>query len=180
MGLRYSATAMMQGIEPNTFHVISALCERVETMMQERRLDRIATITFDSQDEKKDKTRAVEFGNYVYGTVQGRGMVHVNSTPLFVSSLVTKGVQIADLFAYALAQQNMGRGAITPFCDRIRELEWKSSNKQENRPWRGFYFRDMYLEKKKKLATPRSHNSNVGESLALLTRQSANSLLQTS
>lgn len=143
VGLRYPSTVAMAGLEPNTFPVIAALCERVETMMEEQRPTDTAVIVFDSQEDKKDMTRALEFGNYVYGTQAGRGMTHVVSTPLFTSSLVTKGVQIADLFAYALAQQNQGRANLDAYCDRIRELEWWSTERLENRPWRGFHFRDM-------------------------------------
>lgn len=147
VGLRYPATAIMEGFEPNTFQVISSLCERVETMMEEQHQGGIAVIAFDSQEDKKDKERALEFGNYVYGTAPGRGMTHVVSTPLFTSSLVTKGIQIADLFAYALAQQNMGRTDVNTFCERIRELEWRSAQRLDNRPWRGFHFRDMTVQK---------------------------------
>ena len=154
VGLRYPQTAAMEGVEPDTFRVISALCERVETMMDEQRPDETAVMVFDSQEDNKDRARALEFGNYTYGTPVGRGMTHVVSTPLFVSSLVTKGVQVADLFAYALAQQNMGRSDVNPFCDRIRELEWKSSDKQEDRPWRGFYFRNMQIGKEEGIGDP--------------------------
>ena len=143
VGLRYPATASLTGIEPNTFRVISLLCERVEVMMEEQYPEELATIVFDSQEDKKDKARALEFGNYLYGTPVGRGAIHVCSIPMFTSSLVTKGIQIADLFAYAIAQQNMGRTDVMPFCDRIRELEWHAENKLDDRPWHGFVFRDM-------------------------------------
>ncbi len=152
VGLRYPSIDVMEGVEPNTYRVISALCERVETMTEEQRPNETAAMVFDSQEDNKAK--ALEFGNYTYGTIVGRGMTHVVSTPLFVSSLVTKGVQIADLFAYALAQQSMGRFDVNPFCDRIRELEWKSSDKQESRPWRGFYFRDVPIEKEEGIGDP--------------------------
>ena len=104
-----------------------------------------AVLVFDSQGDKKDKERALEFGNHAYGTSQGRAMEHVVHPPLFASSTVTKGLQVADLFAYALAQQNMGRQEIKPYCDRIREMEWKSAEKLEQRPWRGFQFKDLPL-----------------------------------
>ena len=144
IGLRYPTAEPLTGFpEPNTFFVLSALAERVETMMAEQFPDETAVLVFDSQGDKKDKERALEFGNHAYGTPQGRAMEHVVHPPLFASSTVTKGLQVADLFAYAIAQQNMGRQEIKPYCDRIREMEWKSAEKLEQRPWRGFHFRDL-------------------------------------
>ena len=103
----------------------------------------IAAMIFDSQEDKNDKERALEFGNYLYGTPRGRAVTHVADTPLFASSTVTKGLQIADLFAYAIAQQNLNRVDVKPYCDRIRELEWRSLDQEETRPWRGFQFIDQ-------------------------------------
>jgi hypothetical protein len=152
VGLRYSQTVPMDKIAaPNTFLVISMLCERIERMMEEQYKDDIAIIVFDSQEDQKDQIRALEFGNYIYGTPSGRGMSHLVCTPLFGSSVVTKGIQIADLFAYALAQQNTGRTDIRSFCDRIREMEWRSAEQLENRPWRGFSFRDMTQQKDERI-----------------------------
>ncbi len=146
IGLRYPNAERLTGFpEPNTFIVLSALAERVETMMAEQFPGDTAVLVFDSQGDKKDKERALEFGNHAYGTSQGRAMEHVVHPPLFASSTVTKGLQVADLFAYALAQQNMGRQEIKPYCDRIREMEWKSAEKLEQRPWRGFQFKDLPL-----------------------------------
>ncbi len=143
VGLRYPENVAMQGAnEPNTFTVIRDLVDRVEAMMSESHPDETALVIFDSQEDKKDLERALEFGNYVYGTPRGRSVSHVSDIPIFASSKVTKGLQIADLFAYALAQQNnTDRSEIKPLCDRIREMEWRSADVDENGPWRGFRFR---------------------------------------
>ena len=109
IGLRYPHTPTMEGLsEPNTFLVISDLVERVEAMMVENFPNELAVMVFDSQEDRKDQERALEFGNYLYGTTRGRAVSHVSDTALFSSSTVTKGLQIADIFAYALSQQNMG------------------------------------------------------------------------
>lgn len=85
----------MQGMaEPNTYLVISSLLERVEAMMTESFPTEIAVIVFDSQAGKKDKERALEFGNYLYETLQGRLISHVADTPIFASSSVTKVLEI--------------------------------------------------------------------------------------
>ena len=144
VGLRYSQTPTLQGtVEPNTYLMIRDMVERVDAMMLESRPSEQAVMVFDSQEDKKDRERALEFGNYLYGTPQGRRISHVSDTPLFASSSVTKGLQIADVFAYALAQQNMGRTDISRYCDRIREMEWRSFERGEGQPWRGFRFRDI-------------------------------------
>ena len=148
VGLRYPQTlAMETPIEPNTYRVIMSLVERVEAMMVEGFREDIAVMVFDSQEDKKDKERALEYGNYLYGNPRGRSVSHVVDIPLFASSTVTKGLQVADLIAYAIAQQNMGRSDVKVYCDRIREMEWRSVERDELGPWRGFYFRDMTQEK---------------------------------
>ena len=144
VGLRYPQTPAAEWTgEPNTYEMIRSMVERVEAMMSERYPNEQAVMVFDSQEDKKDLERALEFGNYLYGTAQGRSATHVCETPIFASSKVTKGLQIADVFAYALAQQNLGRGDLTRYCDRIREMEWWSNYREEGQPWRGFRFRDM-------------------------------------
>ena len=112
-------------------------------MMAENFPRELAVMVFDSQEDKKDQERALEFGNYLYGTAIGRTVSHVSDTALFSSSKVTKGLQIADLFPHAWSQQNMGRAELKPYCDRIREMEWSSSERNEGQPWRGFRFRDV-------------------------------------
>ena len=94
---------------PDTFRVMRELVDRVETMMLEQFSNEIAAMVSDSQEDKNDKERALEFGNYPADTLRGRAVTHVADTPLFASSNVTKGLQIADLFAYAIAQQNLNK-----------------------------------------------------------------------
>ena len=152
VGLRYPQTlAMETPVEPNTYPVITALVERVEAMMREGFPQDMAVIVFDSQGDKKDKERALEYGNYLYGTQRGRGVSHVVDVPLFSSSTVTKGLQIADLVAYAIAQQNMGRSDVKGYCDRIREMEWWAAERDDFGPWRGFSFRDMTQQKEERI-----------------------------
>ena len=102
--------------------------------MREDYPDDMATVALDSQDEATDTKRALAFGNFLYGNTTGRTLTHIAETPFFVSSKATVGIQIADLLAYALAQQNQGRQDIKRICDRLRELEWRSAN-----PWHWGY-----------------------------------------
>ncbi|GAI55199.1 unnamed protein product, partial [marine sediment metagenome] len=61
------------------------------------------------------------------------------------SSSLTPGIQIADLFAYALAQQNLGRkeAKLKEIGERIREMEWRSNRVDVEFPLRGFRFVDL-------------------------------------
>ena len=150
IGLRYPQTLETPAFsEPNTFLVIRDLVDRVETMMKESYPTELAVMVFDSQEDRKDKERALEFGNYLYGNPRGRSVSQVADTPLFSSSAVTKGLQIADLFAYSISQQNLGRSEVKPYCDRIREMEWKSLDRDDSGPWRGFHFRDVSIHEER-------------------------------
>lgn len=144
VGLRYPQARPGEGpFQPNTYEMIRSMVERVEAMMIENHPNDQAVIVFDSQEDKKDIERALEFGNYLYGTPQGNRTNHVCDTPIFASSSVTKGLQIADVFAYVLAQQNLGRSDLDRYSGRIREMEWWSREREEGQLWRGFRFRDI-------------------------------------
>ena len=144
IGLRYPQPPEVPVVsQPNTFLVIRDLVDRVETMMKESYPTELAVMVFDSQEDRKDQERALEFGNYLYGNPRGRIVSQVADTPLFSSSKVTKGLQIADLFAYSISQENLGRTDVKPYCDLIREMEWKSLKRDDSGPWRGFRFRDV-------------------------------------
>ena len=146
VGLRYpESPSMLEPNTPNTYQMIQSMVERVQAMMVESHPDEKAVMVFDSQENAKDKERGLEFGNYLYGTPQGRGLTNVSDIPIFASSEVTKGLQIADIFAYVLAQRNLSdrnREDLTRFSDKIREMEWRTREPEDGRPWRGFRFRD--------------------------------------
>ena len=129
--------------EPAVYRAYSRLLERVDAMMSEEYPDDMAIVALDSQDEHTDTARARAFGNFLYGSPYGRRLSHIVETPFFVNSKATLGIQLADLVAYALAQQNQGRTDITRICDRIRELEWRSNSLNEDVPRRGFRFEDL-------------------------------------
>lgn len=144
-GLRNTSavTSSEELTEPVVYRAYSRLLERVDAMMSEDHDDGMAIVALDSQDEKTDTARARAFGNFLYGNPVGRGLAHIVETPFFVSSKATLGIQLADLVAYALAQQNQGRTDIKYICDRVRELEWRSSSLGEEFPRRGFRFEDV-------------------------------------
>lgn len=144
-GLRNTSavTSSEELTEPDVYRAYSRLLERVDAMMSEDHDDGMAIVVLDSQDEKTDTARARAFGNFLYGNPVGRGLAHIVETPFFVSSKATLGIQLADLVAYALAQQNQGRTDLKYICDRVRELEWRSSSLGEEYPRRGFRFEDV-------------------------------------
>lgn len=139
---------MLTGFTPEEsriFKVYHYLLERVEAMMQEDYPEDMAKVLLDTGDKETNKRRAIAFGNFLYGHEAGKTMQKIVECPFFVTSTLTPGIQIADLFAYALAQQNLGRKEVKlkEVNDRIRELEWRSSRVDVEYPMRGFWFIDL-------------------------------------
>ena len=147
VGMRQPGKQMFTGFTPEDsriFRVYHYLLERVETMMQEDYSEDMAIVLLDSSDKETNKRRAIAFGNFLYGHEAGKGVQKIVECPFFVTSTLTPGIQIADLFAYALAQQNLGRKEpkLKEIYERIRELEWRSNRIDVEYPLRGFRFID--------------------------------------
>lgn len=148
IAMRQVGEPMLKGFsqeESRIFKVYHYLLERVEAMMGENYPEDMAIVLLDSSDKETDKRRAITFGNFLYGHEEGKSMQRIVDTPFFVSSTLTPGIQIADLFAYAMAQQNLGRkeAKLKEFYERIRELEWRSIRVDIDYPLRGFRFIDL-------------------------------------
>jgi len=144
VGLGSSPATLPGFADKAEFKMLVVLLERIEMMMQEQYPSDMATLVFDSRGEGTDKSRALTFGNFIYGHSLGSNLHQIVDTPLFVSSSITVGIQIADLFAYVLAQYNLGRHETKLFriVERIRELEWRSNRMDVEYPKRGFRFID--------------------------------------
>ena len=127
---------------PVIYRAYSRLLEGVNAMMVEDYPEDMAIVALDSQDQGTDTARARTFGDFLYGSSQGRQLTHIVETPFFVSSMATLGIQLADVVAYVLAQPSLGRTDINDIDARIRELEWQSRSREEG-PWRGFRFEDL-------------------------------------
>jgi hypothetical protein len=148
IGMRQLGEPMLTGFTPEEsriFRVYHYLLERVEAMIQEDYPEDMATVLLDSSHKETDKRRAIAFGNFLYGHETGKSMQKIVECPFFVSSTLTPGIQIADLFAYALAQQKLGRRELKlkEIYERIREFEWRSSSVDVEYPLRGFRFIDL-------------------------------------
>jgi hypothetical protein len=148
VGMQQIEEAMLAGFsteESRIFKVYHYLLERVEAMMQETYPDDMAMVLLDSADKETNKRRAIAFGNFLYGHEAGKSMQRIVETPFFVDSSLTPGIQIADLSAYALAQQNLGRKEpkLREIGERIREMEWRSNRVDVEYPLRGFKFVEL-------------------------------------
>ena len=148
IGMRQPDKAMLAGFsaeDSRIFKVYHYLLERIESMMQEDHPEDMAIILLDSSDMQTNKQRAIAFGNFIYGHEVGKNMQKIVECPFFVTSSLTPGIQIADLFAYGLAQQNLGRREVKlrEINERIRELEWRSSRVDIEYPLRGYRFIDL-------------------------------------
>ncbi|MDA0988596.1 MAG: DUF3800 domain-containing protein [Chloroflexi bacterium] len=144
VGIKNAGTLTMTNLDdPVIYRAYSRLLERVEAMMVEEYPEDMAIVALDSSDQGTDTKRARTFGNFLYGSITGKSCAHIIETPLFVSSAATTGIQIADMVAYALAQQNLAREDLRHIGDRIRELEWRSNRTDMEYPMRGFRFEEI-------------------------------------
>ncbi|MBI3911810.1 MAG: DUF3800 domain-containing protein [Armatimonadetes bacterium] len=77
------------------YYVLSQL----QPMIQADGADAYGVLVLDSQDAKSDTRLSVQIGNYLYRSSAGQQLTQLVETPLFVSSHITPGIQLADLFA---------------------------------------------------------------------------------
>jgi hypothetical protein len=80
------------------------LVERINAYAQEKYPDEMAILVLDSQDPEGDRKRAVAYNTFLYGYSFGQSMIKVLETPLFVDSVITPGIQLADLAASVIRQ----------------------------------------------------------------------------
>ncbi len=76
------------------------LLQRVSDHMANKFRGEMATIIFDEEHLHHDREISRSFTNFMFKTAEGKSFDNILEIPLFVSSSLTPGVQLADLFAY--------------------------------------------------------------------------------
>lgn len=110
------------------------LLERIDKFMEERQPNSIATIVFDSIDDKTNKKISISFGRFLYRSLVGQQFLHISPVPLFANSILEPGIQIADLFAYCINQrfqQRLGirkHKLIGAYYNMIKDLQFISQD----------------------------------------------------
>ncbi len=106
---------------------------RVNTLMEEKHHDGIATVFFDSIDHETNKRIAISFTNFMVRHYRGTQYENVLPTPFFCDSSVTPPMQIADVVAYCVNQRYVGRrGRLEEFFLQFRELTFNYQNQEQD------------------------------------------------
>jgi hypothetical protein len=116
-----------------------ALIWRVNTFMESRFASDQAIFFFDGIDHKTNRKVAISFNNFMFRHRWGQTYRNVIPTPFFCDSLVSPGIQMADVLAYCVNQRYGGRrGYLEEFFQQFRELSYNHENPDENFTLWGF------------------------------------------
>jgi hypothetical protein len=85
-----------------------------------------AKLVFDETDYGNDSARSKAIRKFMHSTDEGRCWAHVLDVPFFVSSVMTPGIQLADLIAGAVRHHQILRdrrsGWLTEWEAAIKDL----------------------------------------------------------
>ena len=103
------------------------LIERIELhMRRDHDAEAFAKLIFDETSIGSDAARSRALRKFMHATAEGRSWTHVLDVPLFVSSQITPGIQLADLMAGALRHHQIvwdaGCAWTTPWEQAIHRL----------------------------------------------------------
>jgi len=109
-----------------------ALMRRVNTFMEDKYTEHQATFFFDGIDHKTNAKIAISFNNFMYRHHWGQKSKNILPTPFFCDSVVSPGIQIADVLAYCVNQRYGGRrGYLEDIFQRFRELAYNHQDPDE-------------------------------------------------
>ena len=117
-----------------------AVLNRVDRFIVETDLARQAILFFDGIDHQTNQKIAVAFNSYMFRHYRGRQLLNVLPVPNFSDSMVTPGIQIADVLAYCVNERYARYGRqddhLEEFFQQFRELSFNYENPDENfRMW---------------------------------------------
>lgn len=96
---------------------------RINTYMKKTVPAEKALMFFDARDEKANRKVAQSFTNFMYRHRWGHAYRNVIETPFFVDSIVTPGVQIADIVAYCVNERQFDdRQDIIPLYEKFENF----------------------------------------------------------
>lgn len=110
------------------------LCERIEFYMKEKHDKHTAILITDDVDKKKNlQTTMAHVELYRSGATSGQMLRHIIEMPLFVSSAMCVGVQLADLCCYNIYRRFKDGNPNYPFFKKIEPFFYNSRNTQQNK-----------------------------------------------
>ena len=100
-----------------------AVLRRVDRLMAEKFSDDHAIFFFDGIDHETNQKIAISFNNFMFRHSLGMQFRHILPVPNFSDSLVTPGIQLADVLAYCVNERYIGRrGHLEEFFLQFRGL----------------------------------------------------------
>lgn len=107
---------------------------RADTFLKQKYPQRMAVVIFDRIDRETAKKTAISFNNFMFRHRWGQGYTNLVVTPLFANSIITPGLQIADVIAYCVNERYAGRrGHLEDFFRGFKELTFNYQDPQDER-----------------------------------------------
>jgi len=115
---------------PNLYR---ALMRRVNMFMEAKFPNDQAVFFFDGIDHQTNRKVAICFNNFMFRHWWGQSYHNIIPTPFFCDSLVSPGIQMADVLAYCVNQRYGGRrGYLEELFQQFRELTYNHEVPDEN------------------------------------------------
>ncbi len=144
-----------RGVMPPHFRLLT---ERIELHMRQTEPQGLAKILFDERDSGADAADSRSFRTFMSTTDEGRSWRHILDTPFFVSSNITPGIQVADLFAGGLRHHQQLRSANSTFASEweqtVRRLNNIAIAKTVDYPMGGYTYYGLYFMPERYYASP--------------------------
>ena len=118
-----------------------AVLRRVDRYMNEKYQKYCGVLFFDGIDHQTNQKVAVAFNNFMFRHAAGGQMQHVLPVPNFSDSVVTPGIQLADVIAYCVNERYVAYGKrdhLEEFFKAFRELSFTYENPDEGVVMWGF------------------------------------------
>lgn len=125
--LTQDGTISMTGKSDRLPDLYKGILWRINAYMNEKRPDGVATLFFDDVDRHSNMNIAINFTSFMYRHAWGRGYTNILPVPFFCNSVVSPGIQIADIVAYCVNERYTGRrGYLEDVFQELRELSYNS------------------------------------------------------
>jgi hypothetical protein len=127
-GLPRGAVLDSNGYSEEAISILLAyLVERVNSFMLENHPGQVAKLIFRTEETGQDYLRGHAFLNFIYGTRFGGSFHGILGAPLLMSSALSAGLQVADIFAYAANRYHAGFRDIVEFYQEIADMQFISA-----------------------------------------------------
>ena len=125
--LTQDGTISMTGKSDRLTDLYKGILWRINAYMNENHPDGVATLFFDDIDRQSNMNIAINFTNFMHRHAWGRSYTNILPVPFFCNSVVSPGIQIADIVAYCVNERYTGRrGYLEDAFKGLRELTYNA------------------------------------------------------